>query len=70
MLGATCKPLDVPVKTVVEGKPYGDNCEMYAPRGVDLPKYGNRRINVDGWGKDNTLEQYLNLPRSNVEIIY
>lgn len=43
---------------------------MYVLGDVDLSKYRNYRINVDGWGEDNTLEQYLNLPRSNVEIIY
>ena len=70
MLCATGKPLDTPVKTVVEGKLYEAGDEMYVLGEADLSKYKDRKINVDGWGEDNTLEWYLNLPRSNVEVVY
>lgn len=70
MLHATCKPLDTPVKTVVEGKLYEAGGEMYVLGEADLSKYTDRKINVDGWGGDNKLEWYLNLPRSNVEVVY
>lgn len=70
MLCATGKPLDTPVKVVVDGKLYEVGGEMYVLGDVDISNYKDRRINVDGWSGDNTLEHYLNLPRSNVEIIY
>ena len=70
MLCATGKPLDTPITTVVEDRLYEVEGEMYVLGDVDLSKYRDRKINVDGWGENNTLEQYLNLPRSNVDIIY
>ena len=70
MLCATGKPLDIPIKTMVEGKLYEAGGEMYVLGDVDISNYKDRRINVDGWSDDITLEQYLNLPRSNIEIIY
>ena len=70
MFCATGKPLNTLYTTVVEGKLYEVDGELYVLGDVDITKYKDRRINVDGWGDDATLEQYLNLPRSNVEIIY
>ena len=70
MLCATGKPLDTPITTVVEDRLYEVEGEMYVLGDVDLSKYRDRKINVDGWGENNTLEQYLNLPRSNVEVVY
>ena len=70
MLCATGKPLDIPIKTMVEGKLYEAGGEMYVLGDVDISNYKDRRINVDGWSDDITLEQYLNLPRSNVEVVY
>ena len=70
MLCATGKPLDTRVKTIVEGSLYEAGGEMYVLGNVDLYEYRDRKINVDGWGESNTLEQYLNLPQSNVEIVY
>ena len=48
---------------------------MYVLGNVDLSEYADRKINVDGWGDDNTLEQYLNMfsgdmHSDNVEIVY
>lgn len=71
MLCATGKPLDTPVKTVVKGKLYEADGEMYVLGDADLSEYMDRKINVDGWGETTTLEQYLNLPHpDNVEIVY
>lgn len=70
MLCATHKPLNTPVRTVVEDRLYEADGEMYVLGDVNLSDYRDRGINVDGWGENNTLEQYLNLPRSNVKIVY
>lgn len=70
MLCATNKPLDTQVKMVVKDRLYEADGEMYVLGDVDLSEYRDHKINVDGWGVDNTLEQYLNLPRSNVEVVY
>ena len=70
MLCATGKPLDTPIRTVVEGALYEADGELYVLGNADLSGYAGRKINVDGWGQDNTLEQYLNLPANDVEIVY
>ncbi len=70
MLCATGKPLEVPIRMVVEGRLYEADGEMYVLGDVDLSGYRDRKIYVDGWGEDNTLEHYLNLPPSNVEVVY
>ena len=69
MLCATGKPLDTPIRTVVEGTLYEAGGELYVLGAADLAGHVGR-INVDGWGEDNTLEQYLNLPANDVEIVY
>ena len=75
MLWSTGKPLDTPITTVIGDKLYEIDGEMYVLGNVDLSKYVDRKINVDGWGEDNTLEQYLNMflgdmHSGNVEIVY
>ena len=70
MLCATGKPLGEPVRVVAEGRLYEVADDMYVLGDVDLSGYKDRKIYVDGWGEDNTLEQYLNLPPSNVEVVY
>ncbi len=70
MLCVTGKPLDMPVKTVTKGKLYEVDGDMYVLADVDISEYKDRQIYVDGWGEDNTLEQYLNLPPSNVKVVY
>ena len=69
MLCATGKPLDTPIRTVVEGTLYEADGELYVLGAADLAGHVGK-INVDGWGEDNTLEQYLNLPANDVEIVY
>ena len=61
MLCATGKPLDAPITMIVEGKLYEVGGEIYVLGDVDLTNYSKRKINVDGWGENNTLEQYLNM---------
>ena len=75
MLWSTGKPLDTPITTVIGDKLYEIDGEMYVLGNVDLSKYVDRKINVDGWGEDSTLEQYLNMfsgdmHSGNVEIVY
>ena len=70
MLCATGKPLDTPIATIVKDALYEAGGEVYVLGDTNLSEYKDRKINVDGWGETNTLEQYLNLPQSNVEIIY
>ena len=75
MLCVTGKPLDTPITTVIKNKLYEADGEMYVLGNVDLSEYADRKINVDGWGDDNTLEQYLNMfsgdmHSDNVEIVY
>ena len=68
MLCATGKPLDTPITTIVEGKLYEAGDEMYVLDNVDLSNYKDHKINVDGWGEGNTLEQYLGLRSDNIEV--
>ena len=70
MLCATGKPLDTPIATIVKDALYEAGGEVYVLGDTNLSEYRDRKINVDGWGETNTLEQYLNLPQSNVEIVY
>ena len=56
MLCITGKPLDTPIKTVIEAKLYEANGEMYVLGDTDLSRYKDHRIYVDGWGEDNTLD--------------
>ena len=69
MLCATGKPLDTRIRTVVEGKLYEAGGELYVLGDADLAGHEGK-FNVDGWGEDNSLEQYLNLPANGVEIVY
>ena len=70
MLCATHKPLDTPIRMIVQDRLYEADGEMYVLGEVNLSKYKDRKINVNGWGETSTLEMYLNLPRSNVEVVY
>ena len=69
MLCSTGKPLDTRIRTVVEGKLYEAGGELYVLGDADLAGHEGK-FNVDGWGEDNSLEQYLNLPANDVEIVY
>ena len=69
MLCATGKSLDTSIRTVVEGTLYEAGGELYVLGATDLTGHMGK-VNVDGWGEDNTLEQYLNLPANDVEIVY
>ena len=69
MLCATGRPLDTRIRTIVEGKLYEAGGELYVLGDADLAGYEGK-FNVDGWGEGNSLEQYLNLPANDVEIVY
>ena len=54
---------------MVEGTLYEAGGELYVLGDADLAGHEGK-FNVDGWGENNSLEQYLNLPTNDVEIVY
>ena len=76
MLAVREKPLDTPIKTIVDGVLYEADGEAFLLADISpeqLEKYRNTAINLDGWA-EISLDQYLNLGvgsgADNIFVIY